>query len=195
MNDIEALGLVVQNYSQYVAKENNNEEMIERIEKINEHHDNYQKYHVYNPIRTEKDYDKGLQFYIVSHHFGQTDWMGYGYTDQTFITAKDYNDVLDYCEKRFGKNTCGMYYNIQHYNYVIKKVSIREYLIEVNKILNKVKEYDDLPCINTNWRTIGMKVTVSEGIPIRMKNGKIEYECQGDIERYYPPKDLDEVGL
>ena len=97
MNDIEALGLVVQNYSQFKSKENNNEEMIEKIEKINQHHDNYQKYHTYKPIVTEANYDKDLQYYIVSHHFGQTDWMGYGYTEQTFITAKDYDDVVKYC--------------------------------------------------------------------------------------------------
>lgn len=195
MNDLEVLGLEIRDYSKYKSKDNCNDEMIERIEKVNQHHDNYQKYHVYNPIRTEKDYDKDLQFYIVKHHFGQLDWMGYGYTELTFITAKDYKDVYKYCEKTYGKNGTSLYYNIEYTNYVINQVTIREYLIEVNNILNKIKEYEDLPCINPNWRTIGMKVCVSEGIPVRMKNGQMEYECRGDVERYYPPKPLDEIGL
>lgn len=195
MNDIDILGLEIRDYSKYKSKKNNNEEMINKIEQINLHHDNYQKYHTYKPIVTEKDYGKDLQFFMVSHDFGQLDWMGYGYTKKTFIVAKTYEEVFKYCENRYGENHFEMYYNIQHYNYVIKKVSIKEYLIEVNKILNKVKEYEELECINNNWRSIGMKVCVSNGIPVRMKNGQIEYECRGELERYYKPNDLDEVKL
>lgn len=195
MNDIEVLGLEIKDYSKYKTKKNNNEEMIHKIEQINIFNNNYKKYHTYNPIVTEKDYDKDVQFFIVSHDFGQLDWMGYGYRKKTFITSKTYKDVLDYCKDKYGENHFEMYYNIKYFNYDIKKVSIKEYLIEINKILNKVKEYEELKCINYDWKLIGMKLCVSKGIPVRMKNGQIEYEGQGELERYYKPDDLDEVRL
>ena len=40
-----------------------------------------------------------------------------------------------------------------------------------------------------------MKIIVSEGIPIRMKNGQIEYDGRGELERYYEPEPLDEIIL
>ena len=195
MNDIEVLGLEVKDYSKLKSKKNDNDEMIEKIDKINKHHDNYQKYHKCNPIKTEKDYDKGLEFYIIEHHFGQTDWMGYGYTAKTFATAKDFKDVDEYCRKTYGNNKTSLYYNIEHANYVIRCVTINEYLVEVNEILDKVKRYEDLPCINNNWKKLGFKVCISNGIPLQMKNGKMEYEGRGELEKFYPPKPLDEIGL
>lgn len=195
MNDIEVLGLEIKDYSKYKTKKNNNEEMIHKIEQINIFNNNYKKYHTYKPIVTEKDYDKDVQFFIVSHDFSQLDWMGYGFRKKTFITSKTYKDVLDYCKDKYGENHLETYYNIKYSNYDIKKVSIKEYLIEVNKILNKIKEYEELKCINYDWKLIGMKLCVSKGIPVRMKNGQIEYEGQGELERYYKPDDLDEVRL
>jgi len=196
MTDIEALGLEIQDYSKYRSNKNDNEEMIHRIESINKYHDNNQKYGTGNPIRTDKDYIGYLdKMYIVKSHYGQLSSMGYGYCHTTYIIANNIDDVTKYCEKRFGKQYSDFYYNLQYFNFVINKANSKLYLKEVNEILNKIKRYNDIKCINNNFLKIKMKLVVSEGIPIMSKNGVIEYEGRGEIERYYEPEQLDEIYL
>lgn len=196
MKDIEILGLEIRDYSALKTKKNNDQEMINKIEQINRHHDNYQKYGKSEPIRTDSDYQGCLdKMYIVHSNFGQLDWMGYGYRHKTYIIANNLPQVMKYCNKRFGKQQSFYYYNIQHFTYVIDKVDSKEYLKEVNEILYKHKRYNDIKCINPNYRTIKMKIVPSEGIPIRLSNGVIEYEGRGELERYYEPDPLDEINL
>ena len=196
MNEFDVLGLEVRDYSQFKSKKNNDEETINRIERTNEYSNNCQKYKIGKPIKTEEDYIGLLdKMYIVYSNYGQTDWMGYGYRHETYVISDSFDKVDKYCRKRFGENNKDYYYGQEYFRYVIKKVSSKEYLINVNKILKRQKDYDDIKPINNNFQTIKMKIVVSEGIPIRMKNGQIEYDGRGELERYYEPEPLDEIML
>jgi len=196
MDEFDVLGLEARDYSQFKSKKNNDEETISRIEQINKYHDNYQKYKTGNPIRTEEDY-LGLlnNMYIVYSNYGQTDWMGYGYRHETYIISDSFDKIDEYCRNRFGENIKEYYYGQEYFRYVIKKVSSKEYLTKINEILKKHKEYDNIKPINNNFNIIKMKIVASEGIPIRLKNGQIEYDGRGELERFYEPEPLDEIRL